>query len=54
MCLYIKLTRCAGLNEIGSHRLIYLNVSSLGSGTIRRYGLVGVDVALLEKMCHLR
>ena len=24
----------------------------IGSGTIRRYGLVGVDVALLEELCH--
>jgi hypothetical protein len=23
-----------------------------GSSTIRRYGLVGVSVALLEKVCH--
>jgi hypothetical protein len=23
-----------------------------GSGTIRRQGLVGVDVALLEEVCH--
>ena len=26
----------------------------LGSGTIRRYDLVGVDVALLEEVCHCR
>jgi hypothetical protein len=25
-----------------------------GSGTISRYGLVGVGVALLEEMCHYR
>ena len=25
-----------------------------GSGTIRRYGLVGVGVALLEEVCHCR
>jgi hypothetical protein len=29
-----------------------LNVLGLGTGTIRRYGLVGVGVALLEEMCH--
>jgi hypothetical protein len=23
-----------------------------GNGTIRRYGLVGVGVVLLEKVCH--
>ena len=24
----------------------------MGSGTIRRYGLIGIGVALLEDMCH--
>jgi hypothetical protein len=24
----------------------------LGSGTIKRYGLAGKDVALLEEVCH--
>ena len=36
-----------GLNSNGPHRLIDLNVWSPGSGTIGRYGLVGVGVALL-------
>jgi hypothetical protein len=25
-----------------------------GGGTIRRYGLVGVDVVLLEEVCHCK
>ena len=32
---------CGGLNMLGP-----------GSGTIRRRGLVGVGVALLEEVCH--
>jgi hypothetical protein len=35
------------LSENGPHRLI-------GSGTIRRCGFFGVDVALLEEVCHWR
>jgi hypothetical protein len=34
-------TYCGGLNMLGP-----------GSGTIRRCGLVGVSVVLLEKVCH--
>ena len=40
-----------GLNGYGPHRLICLNAWPIRSGTIRRCGLVGVDVAL-EKLCH--
>ena len=29
-----------------------LNMFAPGSGTIRRYGFVGVGVALLEEVCH--
>ena len=36
----------------GPHRLMCLNAWSIGSGTIRRCGLVGVVVALLEEVCH--
>ena len=36
---------CGGLEENGSYRFI-------GRGTIRRYILVGVGVALLEEVCH--
>ena len=34
---------CGSLNVIGPHNLI-------GSGIIRRYSFVGVDMAMLEKM----
>ena len=37
------ITFCGGLNKNGPHRPI-------GSGTIRRYGFVGVGVALLEEV----
>ena len=40
------------MNSHGSHILIYLNAWPIGIGTIRRCGLVGVDVALLGKMCY--
>lgn len=36
---------CGVLNENGSFRLI-------GSGTIKRCGLIGVGVAWLEEVCH--
>jgi hypothetical protein len=36
---------CDGLNENGPHRLI-------AKGIIRRRGLIGVGVALLEEVCH--
>ena len=36
---------CGGLNGSGSHRLTE-------SGSTRRCGLAGVDVVLLEKVCH--
>jgi hypothetical protein len=31
-----------------------LNVLGPGSGTIKKCGLVGVDVTLLEEVCHWR
>ena len=34
---------CGGLNMLG-----------LGSTTIRRCGLIGIGVALLEEVCHFR
>ena len=40
------------LNKNGAHRLMCFNVWPIGGGTIRRYGLVGVGVALLEEVCH--
>ena len=38
---------CGGLNGTGPHKLI-------GSGTIRRCGLGGGGVVLLEEVCHFR
>ena len=35
-----------------AHRFMCLNAWSMGSGTIRRCGLVGVDAAFLEEVCH--
>ena len=43
---------CGGLNKYGPHWLMYLNAESSGSATIRRCGLVGVGMALLQKVCH--
>lgn len=40
---------CGGLKRNDSHRLIYLNASSL---KIKRCALVGVAVTLLEEGCH--
>jgi hypothetical protein len=39
-----------GLNMNGPHRLMCLNAWPIGSGTIRRYGLVGEGVTLLEEV----
>ena len=38
-----------GLNRYGPHRFICL---AMMSGTIRRHGIVGVGVVLLEEVCH--
>jgi hypothetical protein len=43
---------CGGLNRNGPHRLKCLNSWPTGNGTIRRCGLGGVGVALLEEVCH--
>ena len=40
---------CEGLNRNGHHGPTYLNAWSIGSDTIRRYG---ISVALLEEVCH--
>ena len=50
MCIY-KATLCGGLNRNDPHRLICMNVWPIGSNTIRRCGLDGVGVALLEEVC---
>ena len=41
-----------GVNRNGHHGLPCLNAWPIGSGTIRRCGLVGQSVALLEEGCH--
>jgi hypothetical protein len=41
-----------GLNRFGLHRLMCLNPWPIGSGTIRKYGLVGVEMDFLEEVCH--
>ena len=43
---------CSDLNRNCPHKLIDLNAWSLASGTIRRSGLVGGGVTLLEEVCH--
>jgi hypothetical protein len=42
---YTGVSHCGGLNENEFHRFTR-------SGTIQRYGLVGVGMTLLEEMCH--
>lgn len=51
------LNTCGSLNINGPHRLRYLDVSSLENGAkdgtgIRRCGLLGVDIAMLEELFH--
>jgi hypothetical protein len=48
----ILMRPCGGLNRKCPHRLMSLNVLLIVSGTIQRYGLIGVGMALLEEMCH--
>ena len=43
---------CGGLNRNGPNRLMCLTAWPIGSGTIRRCGLVGVGVTLLQEVCH--
>lgn len=43
---------CGGLNRSGLHRLMCMNAWPTESGTIKRYGLMGVPVALLVEVCH--
>jgi len=49
-CCEDATTTCGGLNA--SHRLTCLNARPIRSGTIRRQGIVGIGVALLEEVCH--
>ena len=43
---------CGDLNRFGPHRFMSLSTWPRGSGTIRRCGLIGVGVALLEEVHH--
>ena len=45
-------TYCGGLNRNVPHRLMCLNAWPIGSDTIRKYGLVGLDMAFLEEVGH--
>lgn len=48
----IKLSGCCDLNRYDPHRHMCLNAWPMGTGTIRCCSLVGVDVFLLEEVCH--
>lgn len=48
----LKLELCGDLNRKGPHKLKYLNTWSIGSNTVMVCDLVGVAVALLEKLCY--
>jgi hypothetical protein len=41
-----------GLNRKGHYKRKCLNACPIGTGTIKKCGLVGVIVALLEIVCH--
>jgi hypothetical protein len=43
---------CSGLNMYGLDRLMCFTVWPIESGTIRRFDLVRIGVALLEEVCH--
>jgi hypothetical protein len=45
---------CAYVNSYDLHRLMCLNAWPMGSGTIRRCGLIGGGVALLAKYVTVR
>ena len=42
---------CGGLNRNGSHRFMCLNAWPIEDDTVRRCGLIGIGVALLEEVC---
>ena len=53
MCIYyVGIRDCGSLKRYGLHRLLCLNVWFIGSGTVRRCGLVGVARTLLEEVCR--
>ena len=43
---------CGGLNRNGHHRLMVLNAWPIGSGIIKRCGLVEAGVTLLDEGCQ--
>jgi hypothetical protein len=43
---------CGSLNRNGPHSLMSLNTCLIKSGIFRSSGLVGVDRALMEDICH--
>jgi hypothetical protein len=51
LCMYVCVW-CSTLNRYGPHRFMCWDAWPISFGTIRRYGLVGVGMALLEKVCH--
>ena len=52
ICLYQLLSEASLMTIAVGRTCDGLNMLGPGSGTIRRCGLVGVGVALLEEVCH--
>ena len=50
--MLIAFSMYGGLNRYSPHGLICLNVWPIGDGTVRGCGLIEVDVASLEEVCH--
>jgi hypothetical protein len=44
--------RCGSFSRFDPHTFMCLSAWPTGSGTIRRCGLAGVGVALLEEVCY--
>ena len=42
---------CGGLNRFGLHRFMCLSSLPIPSGTVKTYGLIGIGLALLGKVC---
>lgn len=45
---------CSYLNWLSPHRFMGLNAWSMGSSAIERYSLVGVSMAIFEKVYHCK
>jgi hypothetical protein len=50
--LSFSIIYCGDLNRTDPHRLMWLTVWTIRSGTIRRCSLMGEGVALLEEVCQ--